>query len=280
MEGPTPPGCDGSGGPYYYSPIYFRWDLHKNLTAVAHHGPVATFAATWYSPAGCQSAPANCDYIEPNSFEINVPVVHPIGETTAFIGWLGTTVSRWQQTLQCCDSGNNGDGQFDFVGDCVRESIYQVPIPLTIPTVFGLRTINNGCFGQTPGRGNESHFPIEQGSHYEDDLGILNLPQGTRPAACIDFTFQSMYFKSQAERFFSSSPYSHNQMKLGTIPDPNNSFDGLIFASRSTSAVPNFSTPSIRGHGSGGGFQQNEFPFTKGFTQSPGGQFTTPICGD
>ena len=55
---------------------------------------------------------------EQDTFVINVPVVRPDHETTAFIGWSGTnpTFGEWQQTLV-----TPSDPTFDFSGEHVYE---------------------------------------------------------------------------------------------------------------------------------------------------------------
>jgi hypothetical protein len=112
FTGPTPPGCDGSGGPYLYGPIHFEWTLHKNLTAVPNFGPTATFNSEWDTPDGV--------YMVPYSFQITVPVVRPASETTAFVDWApgGLTNGRWKQTLHPPAS----DASFDFSGESVQEA--------------------------------------------------------------------------------------------------------------------------------------------------------------
>ena len=109
FTGPTPPGCDGSGGPYKYGPIYFDWTLHKNLTAVPDYGPTASFNSNWYTDDG--------NYNIPFSFQITVPVVRPKGETNRFESWNGAK-SRWRVTLVPPDD----DPSFDFTGETVQET--------------------------------------------------------------------------------------------------------------------------------------------------------------
>jgi hypothetical protein len=117
FTGPTPPGCDGSGGPYLYAPIYFKWTLERNLTAVPNFGPTATFNSTWYSPTGCM--PPSCDFVSPYSFQITVPVVRPDHETTEFVAWdtANPTVGEWKQKLH----PPSDDPSFDFSGELVQE---------------------------------------------------------------------------------------------------------------------------------------------------------------
>lgn len=109
FTGPTPPGCDGSGGPYKYGPIYFNWTLHKNLTAVPNQGPIATFNSNWYTDDG--------QYNTPYSFQVTVPVVRPKGETNRFESW-NEAKGRWRVTLVPPDN----DPSFDFTGETVRET--------------------------------------------------------------------------------------------------------------------------------------------------------------
>jgi hypothetical protein len=248
--------CIG-GGPYQYARLHFTWNLHKNLTVVRGYGPTASFSSEWTGNLG--------GFID-ETFEISVPVVHPIGETSNFIGLFGSSVSKWRQTLKCCDAGNNGSTQFDFVGDCVKERIYSVPIPLSIPTNFGSTTISTPCPGSQTGPGPNSQFTIESMSQYTDFIGFIDAGTGPFPKACIDFSFQSMYFKSQAESTFSSTPYSSNQLKIAETSDQLNAFDAELFFSRSTGLSP-------------GVVFHNVIPYTQ-FTRTRYGQDTSTPCGD
>ena len=106
--------CVG-GGPYQYARLHFTWKLHKNLTAAPRgYGPTAAFSSKWTGKLTNDN----------HTFNITVPVVRPTAETTKFGGWGAPpyqTLGKWMQTLLCCDSGNNGDPNFDFSGEQVRE---------------------------------------------------------------------------------------------------------------------------------------------------------------
>jgi hypothetical protein len=148
IPGPTPKNpytgatCTG-GGTYLYAPLYFTWDLHKNTTAIPRQGPTATFSSTWNGKLGT--------FID-ETFEISVPVVHPIGERSVWLGAVaGLGVTTWQQTLVPPED----DQSFDFGGDCVREYVWDV-----INACHALRG------------GGRSNFIIHAGSHYTDFVGV------------------------------------------------------------------------------------------------------------
>jgi hypothetical protein len=87
-----------TGSTFTFATIYYEWTAHNNQsTFPAPPMSVAdTFSATWAAPDGST---------EQLTFDINVPVVRPDHETTAFMGWSRTnpTWGRWQQTLGCVD---------------------------------------------------------------------------------------------------------------------------------------------------------------------------------
>jgi hypothetical protein len=97
------------------------------------------FTATWTTPDGM--------FTEFYSFDINVPVVRPDHETTAFMDWWPDfpTVGEWQQTLVPPSS----DPTFDFSGETVQEEVggggrdscyfSESHIPLQIAITGGLR---------------------------------------------------------------------------------------------------------------------------------------------
>ncbi len=134
--------CTG-GGKYMYAPLSFKWTLHKNSTTVPRFGPTATFSSTWNGDLG--------SFFD-ETFEISVPVVHPIGERSSWLGSVvGLGVTTWQQTLV----PPKDDPSFDFGGDCVKEYVWD---------------IINGC--QVVRRGGQSNFIIHPGSHYTDFVGV------------------------------------------------------------------------------------------------------------
>jgi hypothetical protein len=153
FKGPTPPGCADSGGPYYYKPIYFKWTLRKNLTAVSHYGPTAAFSSNWKTKDG--------QYDIPYSFQITVPVVRPKGEKTQWAGWnnkflLGVsgTVGEWIQTLEPPDD----DKSFDFSGETVRERFIGGSGSCPIPPVPRAGQTSKG-----------SSWPVESGNKWGPD---------------------------------------------------------------------------------------------------------------
>jgi hypothetical protein len=104
--------------------IKFIWTLHSNFTMIPKSGPTAVFNSSWSSKDHC------CDVTI--TFSISVPVVRPKGEITTFTGWSSAhgvgrgTYGRWLMTLQCCDAGNNGDPDFDFNGEMIKEKFVKV----------------------------------------------------------------------------------------------------------------------------------------------------------
>ena len=99
-----------AGHTYTFATIYYEWTAHNNQsTAIAPGNMVADpFTATWTTPDGM--------FTEFYSFDINVPVVRPDHETTAFNSWFGPN-GWWQQTLVPPSS----DPSFDFSGEIVQE---------------------------------------------------------------------------------------------------------------------------------------------------------------
>lgn len=147
FQGPPPAGCDDSGGPYLYKPIYFKWTLHKNLTAVANFGPTATFNSRWQTKDGL--------YDVNYSFQITVPVVRPKGETSTFVRWDGSK-GKWKVTLKCCAAPIEDDPEFDFRGETIRE-------------VFLSET--NGCSIETPHPPNSTVIRSGPPGSFGDSVG-------------------------------------------------------------------------------------------------------------
>ncbi|MGH9830426.1 MAG: hypothetical protein ACREDR_45040 [Blastocatellia bacterium] len=98
-----------AGSTFTFATIYYEWTAHNNQSTLpAPPNSVAdTFNATWTAPDG------NTEQL---TFDINVPVVRPDRETTAFGSWYYTR-GLWQQTLVPPDT----DSKFDFSGEQVRE---------------------------------------------------------------------------------------------------------------------------------------------------------------
>ncbi|MGH6813263.1 MAG: hypothetical protein ACREDM_13325 [Methylocella sp.] len=104
-----------AGSTFTFATIYYEWNAHNNQSTLpAPPNSVAdTFNATWTAPDGST---------EQDTFDINVPVVRPDHETTAFQSWFNPTTGlgpqgEWEQTLVAPSS----DKDFDFSGEIVQE---------------------------------------------------------------------------------------------------------------------------------------------------------------
>ena len=171
--------CIG-GGPYQYARLHFTWNLHKNTTAIPRYGPTATFSSEWTGNLG--------GFFD-ETFEISVPVVHPIGERSNWLGSVAAVgITTWQQTLV----PPNDDQSFDFGGDCVKEYVWTV--------------INQCNFGIAGGM---SNFIVHSGSHYTDFVGLYGngdlSGNKTLGHTCLVLRYQDMYFKSQAQMGYDSA---------------------------------------------------------------------------
>jgi hypothetical protein len=131
VQGPIPINPDTGkeclgGGTYMYGPLYFTWTLHTNDTAAYGYGPFALFTSTWAGTFG---------KMDTETFQVTVPVVRPIGETTDWAGWangvglpasfpspnggqLNGTQGQWMQTL----TAPPNDSSFDFSNEWVQET--------------------------------------------------------------------------------------------------------------------------------------------------------------
>lgn len=162
---PSEHGCTADGGPYLYALIKFKWDLHKNLTAVPGFGPTATFNSEWDT--------LDKTYMLKYSFQVTVPVVRPKGETTKWKGWSGWfgngITGQWEATLKCCDAGNNGDPNFDFTGETTRERFEHVN-QNCIKAIKGIKKSNEVSYGkQFPVIGGPPGKYIDGVSAFGDD---------------------------------------------------------------------------------------------------------------
>jgi hypothetical protein len=108
---------DCPGMTFTFAQILFAWTAHNNKTAFPDNCPlgpptscpVTVFNSTWSTPDHV--------FVEPYEFQITVPVVRPIGEKSAFVGWVGSK-GIWTVTLQPPDD----DSSFDFTGETVNET--------------------------------------------------------------------------------------------------------------------------------------------------------------
>jgi len=99
---------------FTFAAIYYKWEAHNNQSVNASAPPntvTDTFNARWTTPDKL--------FREAFTFNINVPVVRPDHETTAFASWPPAVAPRgtWTQTLVPPSS----DPTFDFSGECVQE---------------------------------------------------------------------------------------------------------------------------------------------------------------
>lgn len=97
---------------FTFATISYEWTAHNNKTISDTIND--TFNATWASPDG--------DFDIPYTFNINVPVVRPDHETTAFKSWFDPAsgagpIGHWKQTLV----GPDTDQKFDFSGEIAQE---------------------------------------------------------------------------------------------------------------------------------------------------------------
>jgi hypothetical protein len=206
--------CIG-GGPYQYAQLHFTWNLRKNTTAIPRYGPTATFSSEWTGDLG--------SFID-ETFEISVPVVHPIGESSNWLGSVAATgITTWQQTLVAA----SGDQPFDFDADCVKEYVWTV--------------INQCNFGAA---GGFSNFIIHAGSHYTDYVGLNG---NMRARTCLVLRYHDMYFKSQAQMDYDPQPYtaSFNTHVISISPDAIFSGFNSVKVARTTAFSPNGPAPPL-----------------------------------
>jgi hypothetical protein len=212
---------------FQFATLYFEWTSRTNRTVTPLQGPFDRFTATWTPPDNVFSQTYN--------FTIQVPVVHPRGEFSNFVAWSYGSISVWQQALACCegngtaDSPNNDDPDFSFEGDCVQEQVWSLPINRFFSSPAGLVNLKAACFS---GANVDAAWIILGGSRYYDYVGFLGSPPNN--PVCLNFSFQDMYFMSQAESGLSFAPYSaHNILQTGQVPSllPNTE---IFFAQRST----------------------------------------------
>jgi hypothetical protein len=179
--------------------------------------PVAIFNSTWSGVGGPS------EY----QFDVSVPVVRPIGERSVWLGsQAGLGVTTWQQTLVPPEE----DPTFDFAGDCVQESVWDMV---------------NECMLMRPYWGGHGNFIIHPGNYYTDSVG----PGGRSPLktiACTNVAIQFMYFKSQAQIRYDVQPYTaspnFHKISMSTASLPN--FNSIRVA-RQTAFSPNGFTPPI-----------------------------------
>jgi hypothetical protein len=191
--GPIPPGC--TGGPYYYAPIYFNWILRKNLTAVSGYGPTATFISDWYTK----------DLFNTYTFQVTVPVVRPMGETTEWLGFAFdffgpgfVPVGQWQQTLV----PKPADAPFDFSGEEVKEHFVDKIIGCPAPKFnVGTQGASTSTGSSWPVRALNKWGPDGVGFGEEPDaLCAMHYARCVQPTGCFNTYFQQMAIKSPADQ--------------------------------------------------------------------------------
>jgi hypothetical protein len=194
---PAPPGCTG-GGPYYYAPLYFKWTLRRNLTAVPQYGPTATFTSDWYTKDGF--------IFNVYTFQITVPVVRPMSETTEWLGFGGlgafglglVPVGQWQQTLV----PKPEDAPFDFSGEEVKERF--VGGTNSCPTLkfnVGTQAASRSTGSSWPVRALNKWGPDGVGFGGEPDaICAMHYARCVQPTGCIGTKFQQMAIKSPADQ--------------------------------------------------------------------------------
>ncbi|MGH6837923.1 MAG: hypothetical protein ACREDT_03825 [Methylocella sp.] len=105
-----------AGSTYTFATIYYEWTAHNNQSYLPAppNSAADTFDAMWTAPDGTT---------EQFTFDINVPVVRPDHETTAFQSWFDPSsgagpIGQWKQTLF---GPPKTDKDFDFSGEIVQE---------------------------------------------------------------------------------------------------------------------------------------------------------------
>jgi hypothetical protein len=95
---------DCPGHTFTFAAIYYTWNVHNNKAIQD------AVNAVWQTPDGKFAAPLNS--------MPQVPIVRPVGETTAAAGWDSAGSGLWKQTLH----PPADDPKFDFSFDLVQES--------------------------------------------------------------------------------------------------------------------------------------------------------------
>jgi hypothetical protein len=187
--GPVPPGC--TGGTYYYAPIYFKWTLRKNLTAVSGYGPTAKFISDWFTK----------DLFNTYTFQVTVPVVRPMGETTEWLGFgrFGLVpVGQWQQTLV----PKPADAPFDFSGEEVKERFVGGTNSCRTPKFnVGTQAASRSTGSSWPVRALNKWGPDGVGFGGESDaICAMHYARCVQPTGCFGTKLQQMAIKSPADR--------------------------------------------------------------------------------
>jgi hypothetical protein len=211
---------DCPGMTFMFSAIYFNWTAHNNQSAMPNPGgsgpcpvadgacPVATFSSTWSTPDG--------EFDDPYTFNVDVPVVRPMGEMSSFVNWLDSR-ANWMPTLV----PPNSDSSFDFTGESVTENT------VTKSTCYG-RGI--GSMGSTPYSQNSGWTIVNKVMFNKPDtvgwspcaVEYYRCVKATPPACGYTGT-QQMKIKSQADTNATAYIYTTNTVSA--------TIDGFVISS-------------------------------------------------
>jgi hypothetical protein len=170
---------DCPGRKYTFAALYYTWERHSNESV--QDGIVAT----WKAP----------DFNVPFKEVVEVPVVHPVGDTTVASGWDADGLGLWAQTL----ISPGGESNFDWSFDTVREDAPSAGGPDTCwfpkSRILPFHRITGGTW-----------YPDEKGEWKYDHVGWFTSSvayyRKAKRAPCGTKFPQQMRHKAQVEKDF------------------------------------------------------------------------------